>query len=811
MNHYICIHGHFYQPPRENPGLEAIELQDSAYPYHDWNEKITSECYAMNATARILDERSRIIRIVNNYSRISFNFGPTLLAWLEQKAPDVYAAIVEADRESLQTFSGHGSAIAQAYNHMILPLANRRDKYTQALWGIRDFERRFGRQPEGMWLPETAVDLESLDVLAELGIRFTILAPRQAHRIRPVGEEAWLDVSGEKIDPFRAYRLNLPSGRSISLFFYDGPVSREASFGRLLKSGEAFARRLLNIFSEDRSCPQLVHVAVDGETFGHHRPNAQRALAYALHYIESNGPAQLTNYGEFLEKYPPEHEVEIFENSSWSCVHGIERWRSDCGCCSGQNPDWSQEWRQPLRTALDWLRDNVNPAYEEKAKALLKDPWEARNDYIEIILNRSPQNLEHFMDRQANRTLTAEERIIMLNLLELQRHAMLMYTSCGWFFDDLSGIETVQIIQYAGRVLQLFQETFGREMESGFLELLGQVYSNIPEQGNGRRIYEKFVRPVMVDLDKVCAHYAMSSLFNEYDEYDTSASVYCYAAAREDYRISETGKAKLLFGRVTITSTITQNSARFYFGVLYLGEHTLVCGVRDYQSEETYLALIEKVSEPFNRADFPGTLRQLDQHFAASMYSLRTIFRDEQRKIMDVILDQTLKETETIYRQVYLNNAPMMRFIHELNIPKPKVLYTAAEVVLNARLLETFESDEFDTTCISEQLEEARMVGLSLDAKTLEFSLRNHLERIMERFIDEPMNIDLLENLKTGIELTQTLSFQVDLRMIQNHYHSIHQSLYLDMLKKSAEGEADAIRWNELFAALGEALSMAIT
>ena len=808
MNHYVCIHGHFYQPPRENPWLEAIELQDAAYPYHDWNEKITAECYAMNATARIIDERSRIVQIVNNYSRISFNFGPTLLAWLEQKSPDVYAAILEADRKSLQTFSGHGSAIAQAYSHMILPLANRRDKYTQTLWGIRDFERRFGRQPEGMWLPETAVDLESLDVLAELGIRFTILAPRQAQRIRPVGEETWQDVCDEKIDPSRAYRLNLPSGRSISLFFYDGPVSRDISFGRLLNSGEDFAGRLLNIFSEDRSCPQLVHVAVDGETFGHHRTNAQRTLAYALHYIESNGTAQLTNYGEFLEKYPPEHEVEIFENSSWSCVHGIERWRSDCGCSSCQNPEWNQKWRQPLRTALDWLRDNVNPVYEEKAKALLKDPWEARNDYIEIILNRSPQNLEHFLGRQASGTLTAEDRITILKLLELQRHAMLMYTSCGWFFDDLSGIETVQIIQYAGWILQMSPEILGREMESGFLELLEKADSNLPEYGNGRRIYEKFVRPAMVDLEKVCAHYAMSSLFNGYD---TFASVYCYTAAREDYRISETGKAKLLLGKVNITSIMTEKSARFYFGVLYLGEHTLVCGVKDYQSEETYRALIKNVSKPFNRADFPGTLRQLDQHFAASMYSLRTIFRDEQRKIMDVILGQTLKETEIIYRQVYLNNAPMMRFIQELNIPKPKVLYSAAEVVLNARLLEAFESDEFDTAYISEQLEEARMVGLTLDAKTLEFALRKHLERILERFIDEPMNIDLLENLKTGIEMTQSLSFQVNLRTIQNHYHSIHQSLYLDVLKKSDAGEADAIRWNELFTALGEALSMAIT
>ncbi|MFQ6079504.1 MAG: DUF3536 domain-containing protein, partial [Thermodesulfobacteriota bacterium] len=549
MERSICIHGHFYQPPRENPWLEAIELQDPAYPYHDWNEKISAECYAPNAKSRILNGKGLIVQIVNNYSKISFNFGPTLLAWLQQKAPDVYEAILEADRESLKTFSGHGSALAQAYNHIILPLANHRDKYTQVLWGIRDFETRFGRNPEGMWLPETAVDLETLDILAEQEVRFTILAPHQASRVRPIGGGKWRDVTGGKIDPTMPYELHLPSGRKIVLFFYDGPISRSVAFEGLLKNGESFAQRLLGGFSEKRTRPQIVHIATDGETYGHHHRFGDMALAFALHHIEAKNLARLTNYGEYLEHYPATHEVEIFENTSWSCSHGIERWRSDCGCNSGKHPAWDQTWRGLLREALDWLRDRLASEYEERAGNFLEDPWAARNDYIEIILDRSPANMDAFSNQHAIRALNETEKITVLKLLELQRHAMLMYTSCGWFFDELSGIETAQVIQYAARALQLAQEIFGDPLESRFLELLERAKSNIFEYGDGRRIYEEFVKPAMVDLVKVGAHYAMSSLFREYGE---KASIYCYTVDQDDYQGAEAGRAKLVVGRARV-------------------------------------------------------------------------------------------------------------------------------------------------------------------------------------------------------------------------------------------------------------------
>ncbi len=503
-NRFICIHGHFYQPPRENPWLEAIELQDSAYPYHDWNERITAECYGPNATPRILDDRNRIVRIENNYARISFNFGPTLLSWLEEKAPAVYTAILAADRESRERFSGHGSALAQPYNHAILPLANHRDMVTQVVWGIRDFEHRFGRFPEGMWLPETAVDLESLEVLAERGISFTILAPDQAARARAIGESEWRDVSGGRIDPRRPYRITLPSGRALALFFYDGPVSRAVAFEQLLNRGEFLVERLAGAFSSKAGGDELVHIATDGETYGHHHRYGDMALAYALLDVETRGVARLTNYGEYLASHPPEQEVEILENTSWSCAHGVGRWKEDCGC--GGHAGWNQKWRAPLKESFDWLRDTLAPAFEEKGRQLLRDPWAARDDYVSVILDRSNAKTEEFFRRHASRGLSEAEQTAAVKLLEMQRHALLMYTSCGWFFDDISGIETRQILQYAGRAVELAEELFGLSLETELLERLARAESNVPARGDGRRIWEDFVKPAVVRLDRVGAH-----------------------------------------------------------------------------------------------------------------------------------------------------------------------------------------------------------------------------------------------------------------------------------------------------------------
>ncbi|MBV8705766.1 MAG: DUF3536 domain-containing protein, partial [Acidobacteriaceae bacterium] len=558
---YLCIHCHFYQPPRENAWLEQIELQDSAYPYHDWNERVDAECYAPNLAARILGDAQCITRIINNYSKINFNFGPTLLSWAAEHSPDTYHGILEADRQSRELFSGHGSAMAQAYNHMIMPLANSRDKKTQVRWGFEDFVSRFGRVPEGMWLPETAVDSETLDLMAEAGLVFAVLAPHQAKAVRPIGNGDWTDVTGSKIDPTRAYLFNTPSGRKINLFFYDGPVSQAVAFEKLLDNGEKFATRLIGAFSDSRSWPQLAHIATDGETYGHHHKHGEMALAYALQYIESKKLAKITNYGEFLELHPPTHEVRIQENTAWSCMHGVERWRSNCGCNAGR-AGWNQEWRKPLREALDWLRDYVNPRFEALGSKFLSNPWEARDNYIHVILNRAPEVRQKFGEACFARPLTPQEEVIVWKLMELQRHAMLMYTSCGWFFDDLSGIETVQVIQYAGRVVQLAEQLFGESIEGQFVEKLALAKSNVPEYKDGGSIYCKYVKPAMVDLEKVGAHYSISSLFAPYGE---RTDIFSYTAKRLDYHTREAGKLRMALGQARFTSKVTQECETLTF------------------------------------------------------------------------------------------------------------------------------------------------------------------------------------------------------------------------------------------------------
>ena len=806
MERYICIHGHFYQPPRENPWLEAIELQDSAYPYHDWNERVAAECYAPNSAARILDGTGRIESIVNNYSRISFNFGPTLLSWLEGKSPDTYQAILAADHLSRKRFSGHGSAIAQAYNHMILPLANARDKETQIRWGIRDFEHRFGRHPEGMWLPETAVDLETLSLLARHGIQFTILSPHQARRVRALGRRNWRDVSG-RIDPSRPYQAVLGTGHAISLFFYDGPISQAVAFEGLLQKGEFLADRLLSAFVEARTWPQIIHIATDGETYGHHQHHGDMALAYALQYIERNQLARLTNYGEYLAKHPASHQVQIHENSSWSCVHGVERWRADCGCNSGRHSGWHQRWRQPLREALDHLRDAVAERFEARAAWLLKDPWEARNDYIEVILNRSEESVETFLERHAPRALDPSERVLALKMLELQRHAMLMYTSCGWFLDEVSGLETVQVLQYAARVLQLQREISGEDLEPEFVNRLGRVPSNLPEFASGRAVYQKMVLPAMVDLEKVGAHYAVSSLF---EDYGPRTQVFCYQVEREDYRSRAAGKIRLAVGRAKIISEITEESSQVTFGVVHLGDQNVSGGVRAYQGEEAYDQSAERIVATFEQSDFAELVREMDRSFGAGVYTIEMLFRDELRKILDSIQAATLAEAETTYGQYFENHVSLIRFITRMRIPLPRHLQIAAEFTLNAALRRSLEADILNGTQIDRILDEVKQAGVQLDVPTLEFLVRRKADRLAEWLSEDPTEIERLQILDQAVSLVKRLPFEVRLWKAQNTFFRILQSQHPRFLAEAEGGDEFAREWLEEFRRLGERLSVLV-
>jgi len=803
MDRYVCIHGHFYQPPRENPWLEAVELQDSAHPFHDWNERITAECYGPNGASRILDGEGRIADIVNNYSRISFNFGPSLLSWLEEHAPAAYASVLAADRESRARFGGHGSAMAQAFNHMILPLASRRDKETQVAWGIRDFTSRFGRDPEGMWLPEAAVDVETLEVLAERGIRFTVLSPRQARRVRMAGDHDWRSVEGGRIDPSTAYEQRLPSGRRIALFFYDGPVSQAIAFEGLLSSGVRLADRLMTAFSDARPWAQLAHVATDGESYGHHHRHGDMALAYALKTIQERGGPRLTNYGEFLERHPPAHEVEIVERTSWSCAHGVERWRSDCGCRAGDRAGWTQAWRGPLRAAFDWLRDALAPRFEESLRSLLRDPWAARDDYISVMLDRSPESVERFLGRHAVRALSPQERIRARKLLEMQRHGLLMYTSCGWFFDEVSGLEAVQCLRYAGRAIQLAREVLAVDLEPRFLELLESARSNHLEHGDARRIFERLVRPAMVDLERVGAHYALSCLFEDYEPRDR---IYCYQVERENLLVRQEGTARLALGRVDVTSDVTGESARMSFGVLHFGDHNLHGGVREFRSEESYESLVREMQASFAFMDVAALVRAVDRNFGLGAYTLRLLFREEQRKITTKIVEKRRERTEAVLRGLYDEHAPLMRFLTDVGVPLPGELLAIAEFVVESGIRRTLAATELDVDALRAQLDEARRAGIVPDATDLAFALRRHANGLATRLEANPDDIAVIARLEALADLDGELPFDIDLWHAENVYFRVLQDRRRSASLGGEVVDAGGAAWRDRFRSLGEKL-----
>lgn len=804
---YLCIHGHFYQPPRENPWLESVEHQESAYPFHDWNERVTAECYAPNANSRILDEDGFITRIVSNYSRISFNFGPTLLGWLERSRPDVYQAILRADSDSRRRFSGHGSALAQAYNHSILPLCSPRDRRTQIEWGLRDFEHRFGREPEGMWLPETAADTDTLEALVDAGLRFTILAPHQAAEVRPPGRKDWRDVRGARIDPRRGYLARLPSGRTLQLLFYDGPVSQAVAFEQLLSNGDKFRTRLMGAFDPTRDGPQLVHIATDGETYGHHHRHGDMALAYALRTIEADPTVRLTNYGEFLERFPPDHEVRIVERSSWSCAHGVERWRSNCGCHTGGRPGWTQEWRAPLRAALDWLRDRLAELYEDLAPRVLPQPWRARDAYVSVILDRSEASLERFFAEHGAEGLTEAERMTALELLEMQRHALLMYTSCAWFFDELSGIETVQVLGYAGRAIQLAAELADVDVETAFLHRLEQARSNLAEQGDGAQIYERHVVPAAVDLPRLVAHYAVSSLFSDYSD---RARVHAYLVDQVDAQYKSLGRSKLAVGKVRVVSEVTREHQVLSFGILHLGDHNLSGGVREFQGDEEYAQMCKEVVGAFSRADMPEALRLLDKHFLELTYSLRSLFRDEQRRVLDLIVGSAMTDAEGLSARLYEAHSPLLRYLATLDFPLPPALGRLADFVLNTTLRRELGRRELDFSRIRTLLEEAQGVGIELDRVGMGYALGQAMEAAMEQWVDRPEQLGRLRRLRRTAELAQSLPFELDLSVVQNYFFRTYESELPRFSEQADRGDPVAMEWRDNFKALGKALGMRV-
>lgn len=796
INKYVCIHGHFYQPPRENAWLEVIELQDSAHPYHDWNERITAECYEPNATSRILNEDGVIKNIVNNYSRISFNFGPTLLSWMELYSSETYAAILEADKHSITNFGGHGSAVAQVYNHIIMPLATRRDKETQVLWGIRDFESRFKRKPEGMWLAETAADTETLEVLVEHNIKFTVLAPRQAKAVRKIGAEEWTEVNDRTVDTTKAYTCNLPSGNSIVLFFYEGDISQGIAFNGLLNDGKRFADRLLNTIDKDDTEPQLVHVATDGETYGHHHKHGEMALAFCLDYIEKDGRAKLTNYGQFLELCPPQDEAQIIENSSWSCVHGVERWRDNCGCNTGK-PGWHQLWRKPLRDALDWLRENTEIIFEREASKVLKDPWKARNEYINVVLKRSEDNIKRFLKDHALND-GAPSRI--LRIMEMQRHAMLMYTSCGWFFDEISGIETTQVLQYACRVLQLANQIGQVDLETEFIRQLESAPSNVSTYENGALVYTKTVLPSRTNLQRVGIHYAVSSIFE--DEPD-SLTIFNYSTSNDSFIKKEAGEQKLALGITKVKSLVTKTERKFAFAVIYLGKHNIIGNISLDMEPDKFAGMQFRMVKAFEEGRLGDVIGLMQTYFGPEKYTIWHLFQDEKRKILDMISQESMAELEHSLRKSYNQDYPLINALANNNIPIPNTYKTTFEYVLNADLVKIFQSDKINIKEMERIVAELAKWNLKIDdPHKLSRLAGESIFKELNRIGSERENVKRVQRLNRMFPLLEKFKLEPNFHKSQNLYFEIS----MENRNRSSRDIDEA--WVEQFKILGKNLGV---
>ncbi len=790
LRKFICIHAHFYQPPRENPWTREIEIQESAAPYKNWNKRITEECYAPNTRARILDEDSRIKKIINNYSRISFNFGPTLLSWMESQSPETYQAILEADQESQKLFEGHGSALAQPYNHMIMPLANSADKLTQILWGIEDFKLRFKRDPLGVWLPEAAVDIETLDLLACEGIRFTILAPSQANQIRSKDGSGWVSVNENSLDTTRPYSLQLPSGREFSIFFYNQNVSHQVAFENLLSNGDKFLNSLTSRFSTDTEKPELIHAATDGESYGHHHKFGDMTLAYVLDRLQNHESYSLINYSKYLEDHPPTWEVEILENTSWSCVHGIERWRSNCGCHTGGQEGWSQSWRKPLRDSLDGLRDGFNEKFQEFLKPFLKDPWRARNDYIHLL--QPKRDFVGFFEKHGLIELNESEKIKILKWMEIQRHAMLMYTSCGWFFNDISGIETEQVLRYASFALELYSQLNETCLEPQLLDTLKKAKSNIPKWKNGNYIYKK-----MVESNRVSENHIFSCGLLVHLLKKSEVAVLVGACKIENICMEKIslGKSELFYGGGDIVKTTIQERTPMNYFSVHEGDGDFKIFVSPSLGHKEEAQ--ERILSMFRSKGYRETLDLLDEIFGRPIYPSRDIFHNFFDRLADEIGQEFWSENDDLKSKLLSRQEKFMLLHNRMDTPLPSNAFSLSRVFLLEQWREILNSP-------SNSLEKIRHMvkfsdGISLDSLEFKSIYEQKIIQAIFEFMKSPYEVEKLIHLNSVLGLLDLVPMKVSLWKAQNEFFGIIDSYYQEMEKRKINGDIEAAEWiNEM-------------
>ena len=724
-----------------------------------------------------MDDKNRILDIVNNYQNMSFNIGPTLLSWMEKYAPCSYRRIINADKNSIELYGGHGCAIAQVYNHIIMPLANTNDKYTQAIWGIRDFQKRFGRMPEGIWLAETAVDAQTLEVLIDLGIRYTILSPFQAQCVRKMDSENpndWHDVSWGSIDPSQPYRYYVEGSdkkKFIDLFFYDGAISKSVAFDFLLTDGEKFARRLLDGYSESRQRTQLVNIATDGESYGHHTKFGDMALSYVLGVKAKDLGFEITNYGQYLEMYPPEYEVDIKPVSSWSCSHGVERWKDDCGCNTGAQPGWNQKWRKPLRDALDYLRDELIKLCSAEGAKYYKDFWDARNKYIDVILDRSEESVNKFLKENCISGFKAKDRTKALKLMEIQRFCMLMYTSCGWFFAEISGIETVQIMKYAARAIQLAGAFSNANFEEKFLNILSKAKSNIEEYGNGKNIYERFVKPSVVCIEQIVCHWAISSLYSDLADLD---EIYCYKIKKVNYKVVKNGHAELALGRIEVTSKITLEKWDMGFALLKTPDSEFYCAAKECKPDEDLSEGRKLIINTFMSNVMLETLKAFEEQYSAKFYRLKDVLIDKRKTILDNVLKSRLTRVANTYEELFEELKVPVAHLANLGMDIPDAFRVSAKFCLIKNLQEIlthihdFRNEEF-LAQVKKIKEGADKFFVNLNKSNSGVILAKKLQSLIDE-LSQTMDLKVADEIFAIFDVIDILQLNVEIKVAQNIY-----------------------------------------
>ena len=791
----LCIHGHFYQPPRENPWTGRIEAQESAAPHHDWNARIASECYAPNGASRLLDGWGRIRAVSNNYRWMSFNFGPTLLDWIARNDPETLERIQEADRQSREDQDGHGNAIAQVYNHAILPLGTKRDRRTQIQWGLRDFEHRFGRKAEGIWLAETAINMDTVVDLIEAGVRFTILAPTQAEKVRALKGHEWTDVSDGSVDPGEAYRV-FPLGEDgeplcaghLDVFFYDGPISSAVGFEHLLRDASAYHSKLRGAWNPEAERPRLVAVATDGESYGHHEPFGDMALAFLFETLCPQDGVVPCNFGHFLSIRPPEREVRLKnahgEGTAWSCAHGTGRWKRDCGCSIGGHDGWNQAWRAPLREAMSLCRDEAEAVWDELSPSLFSDPWEARMDWISVRNGASTR--ERWLDRHLAASAGADDRSRALRLGELVLMGQFCLTSCGWFFDDLGGLEPVQNMRYARRACELAESLVGRSPEKRILSILEKAVSNV-EARTGRWIWENWVRPTWPVVHLVAAHAAFELLV-ETPEDEVPVSLFEQTVElRVDSPVAGAWQGKAV---VRDPGLLQETSVR----ILARADGRRRPEVRVLEDGE-----IPAVDWTLPPAQLDA---EVERAWAARPFRLSDLLLDRRQDLADRRVRRALDDLRPLHETLDVASGDAREDLHHLGIEPPSFLLHPRQVLLEHRLRDAVKKtlerpDRAVVDQVVEALEESRqahmVLSTVLSVHVLDAALRDRM-RVLSQKAD-PLEADALCIL---LDLADAARIHVSKAPLENAGLVLRERRLRPLLRKprlDAQEKAAALLW----------------